>query len=146
MGLFDKYANEADFRTQFVRPLLNMMGFYLVTETHGSRQFGMDFVFSELHRFGGMRYYAAQVKHEKTIRSRSPLGEAQPGITGPGVSLPAYAGDVARFRSSFTTPNAQSLTMKSLGARPFPWWSVRMVRPDRRWQTSSYTPALSDGY
>jgi hypothetical protein len=28
---------------------------------HGTQEFGKDFVFSELHRLGGMRRYAAQV-------------------------------------------------------------------------------------
>jgi hypothetical protein len=38
-----------------------------VSELHGTQEFGKDFVFSELHRLGGMRHYAAQVKHEKSI-------------------------------------------------------------------------------
>jgi hypothetical protein len=75
MSLYEEYANEASFRDGFVRPLLNKMGFFLVTELHGSREFGMDFVFSELHRFGGMRYYAAQVKHEQAIRQGVKLEE-----------------------------------------------------------------------
>lgn len=69
MSLHDRFANEADFRDQFVRPLLNRMGFFLVTEMHGTREFGADFLFSELHRFGHTRHLAAQVKHEKTINS-----------------------------------------------------------------------------
>jgi hypothetical protein len=47
--------------------LLNRLGYYGVSEQHGSQEFGKDFVFSELHRLGGMRHYAAQVKHEKSI-------------------------------------------------------------------------------
>jgi len=47
--------------------LLNRLGFYGVSEQHGTQEFGKDFVFSEFHRLGGMRHYAAQVKHEKRI-------------------------------------------------------------------------------
>jgi len=68
MLLYEKFADEASFRTNFVKPLLNKLGFFLVTDYHGQREFGKDFVFSELHRFGGMRHYAAQVKHKPTIR------------------------------------------------------------------------------
>jgi len=67
MSLYEKFTNEASFRTNFVKPLLNKLGFFLVAEYHGRREFGKDFVFSELHRFGGIRHYAAQVKHERTI-------------------------------------------------------------------------------
>lgn len=67
MSLFLNYENETLFRKDFVKPLLNKLGFFLVTDYHGRREFGKDFVFSELHRFGGVRNYAAQIKHEKKI-------------------------------------------------------------------------------
>jgi hypothetical protein len=71
MSLFDRFdaagLKEEGFREEFVKPLLNRMGFLRVTETHGSQEYGKDFVFSELHRLGGMRHYAAQVKHERAI-------------------------------------------------------------------------------
>src|ERR1700676_4590506 len=57
----------AGFREGLVKPLLNRLGFYGVSEQHGTQEFGKDFVFSEFHRLGGMRPYAAQVKHEKRI-------------------------------------------------------------------------------
>lgn len=72
MSLYEEFTDEESFRTNFVRPLLNKLGFFLVTDYHGQREFGKDFVFSELHRFGGTRHYAAQVKHKRTIR----LGKA----------------------------------------------------------------------
>ena len=65
---FQRFQDEAEFREKFVKPLLNRLGFYGVSEQHGTQEFGKDFVFSELHRLGGMRHYAAQVKHEKTIK------------------------------------------------------------------------------
>jgi hypothetical protein len=68
MSPYEQFENEAEFREKFVKPLLNRLGFYGVSELHGTQEFGKDFVFSELHRLGGMRHHAAQVKHEKSIR------------------------------------------------------------------------------
>ena len=67
MSLFEQFSNEASFRQDFVKPLLNKLGFFLVTDFHGRREFGKDFVFLELNRFGGIRHSAAQVKHIQTI-------------------------------------------------------------------------------
>lgn len=67
MSLYERFKDEAEFREKFVKPLLNRLGYYGVSEQHGTQEFGKDFVFSELHRLGGMRHYAAQVKHEKRI-------------------------------------------------------------------------------
>lgn len=67
MLLYERFKDEAEFREKFVKPLLNRLGYYGVSEQHGTQEFGKDFVFSELHRLGGMRHYAAQVKHEKII-------------------------------------------------------------------------------
>jgi hypothetical protein len=64
---YERFKDEAEFREKFVKPLLNRLGYYGVSEQHGTQEFGKDFVFSELHRLGGMRHYAAQVKHEKKI-------------------------------------------------------------------------------
>jgi hypothetical protein len=63
---YERFENEADFRRLFVKPLLNRLGYYGVSEQHGTQEIGKDFVFSELRR-GGMRHYAAQVKHEARI-------------------------------------------------------------------------------
>ena len=67
MPLYERFKNEAEFREKLVKPLLNRLGYYGVSEQHGTQEFGKDFVFSELHRLGGMRHYAAQVKHENVI-------------------------------------------------------------------------------
>ena len=67
MVLYKRFQDEAEFREKFVKPLLNRLGYYGVSEQHGTQEFGKDFVFSELHRLGGMRHYAAQVKHEEKI-------------------------------------------------------------------------------
>lgn len=49
MSLYDRFENEAAFRDQFVKRLLNRLGYFGVSEEHGTREFGKDFVFSELH-------------------------------------------------------------------------------------------------
>lgn len=67
MSLYEQFSDEASFRTNFVRPLLNKLGFFLVTDYHGQHEYGKDFVFKELDRFGGTRHYAAQVKHKPKI-------------------------------------------------------------------------------
>jgi hypothetical protein len=67
MSLYERFKDEAEFREKFVKPLLNRLGYYGVSEQHGTQEFGKDFVFSELHRLGGMRHYASQVKHEESI-------------------------------------------------------------------------------
>ena len=67
VSLHERFKDEEEFRERLIKPLLNRLGFYGVSEQHGALEFGKDFVFSELHRLGGMRHYAAQVKHEKRI-------------------------------------------------------------------------------
>jgi hypothetical protein len=67
MPLYERFKDKAEFRERLVKPLLNRLGYYGVSEQHGAQEFGKEFVFSELHRLGGMKHYAAQVKHEKTI-------------------------------------------------------------------------------
>jgi hypothetical protein len=65
--LYERFADEAAFRADFVRPLLTRLGFLSVAELHGTQEFGKDFVFSELTPFGFLRHYAAVVKHENRI-------------------------------------------------------------------------------
>src|ERR1035437_3722707 len=64
---YERFKDEAEFRERFVKPLLNRLGDLGGSEQHGTQEFGKNFVFSDLHRLGGMRHYAAQVKHEKKI-------------------------------------------------------------------------------
>lgn len=65
--LYEKYKDEAEFRKNFIRPLLTRLGFIAVAELHGTQEFGKDFVFSELTPFGFLRHYAAVVKHIESI-------------------------------------------------------------------------------
>jgi hypothetical protein len=65
--LYETYKDEAEFRNNFIRPLLTRLGFIAVAELHGGQEFGKDFVFSELTPFGFLRHYAAVVKHIESI-------------------------------------------------------------------------------
>jgi hypothetical protein len=69
MTLFERFAKtkEDGFRNDFVKPLLMRMGFVGITNNHGQREFGKDFVFSELDRFGQLRHMIVQAKHKKSI-------------------------------------------------------------------------------
>jgi len=87
VSLYERFRDEAQFRDEFVKPLLNRLGFYGVSQQHGTQEFGKDFVFSELHRLGGMRHLAAQVKHEQKIHQG-----------------PAVDGLVSQIKQAFSTP------------------------------------------
>jgi hypothetical protein len=97
MSLFKQYSDEASFRQDFIKPLLNKLGFFLVTDYHGRREFGKDFVFSELNKFGGIRHHAAQIKHLKTI--------------GLGVYIDELMTQINQaFANPFTLPDSSSET------------------------------------
>ena len=53
---------ESLFSTEILYPLLRKMGFLDVRYTHGIKEFGKDFTFSELTKFGNFRHYGMQVK------------------------------------------------------------------------------------
>lgn len=115
MPLYGQFKDEADFRDRFIRPLLNRLGFYGVSEQHGTQEFGKDFVFSELHRLGGMRHYAAQVKHEETINQGKAVDElltqarqafAKP-FTRPDSPRACYVSAVYIFNSGEIATNAK---------------------------------------
>jgi len=55
-------TDEAQFCTQVLMPLLRRMGFRFVRYTHGTREYGKDFTFSELTPFGYYRHYGLQAK------------------------------------------------------------------------------------
>jgi hypothetical protein len=122
MSLHERYSNEADFREKFVRPLLNRLGFYGVSEQHGSQAYGKDFVFSELHRLGGMRNYAAQVKHEPRISQgsavESPLRQVREAFAVPFRRLDSprecHVSCVYVFNSGDITDNARTVISSAL--------------------------------
>ena len=76
----------------------NRLGFYGVAELHGTREFGKDFVFSELHRLGGMRHYAAQVN--ATLRSSAKVGSSTICLVRCGRRLERHSPDLTASESS----------------------------------------------
>src|SRR5437870_5146293 len=123
MLLYERFKDEAEFREKFVKPLLNRLGFYGVSEQHGTQEFGKDFVFSELHRLGGVRHYAAQVKHEERIAQ----GKSVDGLLSqlrqafakpfrrPDSPRECYVSGVYIFNSGEITPNAKEQLLTELG-------------------------------
>jgi hypothetical protein len=117
MSLFARFekGKEAEFREAFVKPLLNRLGFYGVAEQHGSSEFGKDFVFSELHRLGGMRHYAAVVKHAQKINQGLAVDEVLTQVkqcfavpfTRPDSPRPCHVSSVYVFNSGAITDNAR---------------------------------------
>lgn len=61
------FSSEADFTSRFITPLLRRLGFSIVAEYHGQREFGKDVVFGELDRFGQVVYHGLQSKFQDSI-------------------------------------------------------------------------------
>jgi hypothetical protein len=127
MALYEKYPDEAHFRDEFVKPLLNRLGFYGVDQQHGTSEFGKDFVFSELHRLGGMRHYAAPVKHERRINQGKLVDELLTQIRQ-CFSVPFTRSDSPRschvssvyvFNSGEITDNAKTYMLSALAGEHY---------------------------
>ena len=59
----DEFTTKEDrFCRELLHPLLRRMGFVFVRYTHGRREYGKDFTFSELTPFGHYRHYGLQAK------------------------------------------------------------------------------------
>ena len=61
------YQNEADFTSRFLVPLLRRLGYSVVAEYHGQREWGKDLVFGEIDRFGEVAYHGLQSKYQDSI-------------------------------------------------------------------------------
>lgn len=57
--------DEALFCLEILLPLLRRMGFLSVRYSHGQKEYGKDFTFSELTPFGDLRHYGLQAKAGK---------------------------------------------------------------------------------
>jgi hypothetical protein len=55
-------TNEKLFCTEIIFPLLRKMEFTDVRFNHGIREYGKDFTFSEISKFGNLRHFAIQAK------------------------------------------------------------------------------------
>lgn len=59
----DEYSKDEDlFCRELLLPLLRRMGFLFVRYTHGKKEYGKDFTFSEPTPFGHHRHYGVQAK------------------------------------------------------------------------------------
>ena len=58
---------EDTFVQKFLIPLLSRLGFSIVVNYHGRREFGRDIIFGEIDRFGHVRYHGLQAKFEGSI-------------------------------------------------------------------------------
>jgi hypothetical protein len=65
--VFNGSNKEFQFRDQFVMPLLVRLGFAVVVNYHGRREFGRDVIFGEVDRFGHFIYYGMQLKYESSV-------------------------------------------------------------------------------
>lgn len=63
LGWRDEFTSKEDpFCRELLDPLLRRMGFVFVRYTHGKKEYGKDFTFSELTPFGHHRHYGLQAK------------------------------------------------------------------------------------
>lgn len=61
------FSNEEGFIQSFLIPLLCRLGFTIVVNYHGRREFGKDLIFGEIDRFSHVRYYGLQAKFLPSI-------------------------------------------------------------------------------
>lgn len=62
-----RFANEAALIHELLTPLLVRLGFGVVVDYHGRREFGKDLVIAEIDRFNHVRYHGLQAKHVDSI-------------------------------------------------------------------------------
>src|SRR5260221_7391682 len=64
---YEGQNKEFQFRDNFVMTLLVRLGFGVVANYHGQREFGRDVIFGDVDRFGHVVYYGMQIKYESSI-------------------------------------------------------------------------------
>jgi hypothetical protein len=62
-----QYQNEEAFIADFLIPLLHRLGFTVVTNYHGQREFGKDLVFGQISPFGHVIYHGLQAKYVPSV-------------------------------------------------------------------------------
>lgn len=122
----DFHTNEKLFSTELILPLLRKMGFIDVVYNHGKKEYGKDFTFSEVDRFGRMINYGLQVKAgDMSGKVNSPieeiLGQLEDAFCMPYYSLtskePKYISSlIIAIRGRFTE-NAKEKIMKKIHNR-----------------------------
>jgi hypothetical protein len=64
---FSAFRDEDDFVQRFLVPLFRRLGFEIVANYHGKREFGKDILVGEVDRFSHVRFHGIQAKFEASI-------------------------------------------------------------------------------
>jgi len=64
---FEGTNKEFQFRDNFLMPLIKRLGYGIVANYHGQREFGRDIIFGDIDRFGHLVYYGMQVKYDPSV-------------------------------------------------------------------------------
>ena len=96
-------TNEDLFCREILEPLLRRMGFLFVRYTHGRKEYGKDFTFSEQSPFGSLRHYGLQAKAGNVSGGVNAQVEELIGQVNDAFSMPFYELGSAdrRFISTF---------------------------------------------
>lgn len=62
-----RFHNEEDFTKRLLVPLFLRLGFAIVANYHGRREFGKDLLIGEIDRFSHVRFHGVQAKFESSI-------------------------------------------------------------------------------
>jgi hypothetical protein len=65
------YRDEDDFVQRFLIPLFRRLGFEIVANYHGKREFGKDLLVGEVDRFSHVRFHGIQAKFEPSVGKES---------------------------------------------------------------------------
>lgn len=66
-----EYTNEAVFTAKFLIPRLHRLGFSVVVNYHGTREFGKDLIFAEIDSFGHIVYHGPQARADSLRQIRA---------------------------------------------------------------------------
>lgn len=72
-----QFRDEDDFVQRFLIPLVRRLGFEIVANYHGKREFGKDLLVGEVDRFGHVRFHGVQAKYEPSIGKEAMHGLVQ---------------------------------------------------------------------
>jgi len=105
-------ADEDAFCRELLHPLLRRMGFLLVRYTHGKKEYGKDFTFSEITPFGNHRHYGLQAKAGNVSGGVNAAIDELLGQVSDAFSMPYYeiGSKEQRYISTFIIAISGSFT------------------------------------
>ena len=62
-----RYRDEDDFVQRFLVPLFRRIGFEIIANYHGKREFGKDLLVGEVDRLSHVRFHGVQAKYESSL-------------------------------------------------------------------------------